>query len=209
MIMLEMVSLIYLFLIGVRLQQVLYNVLKEHFLIPRRLLMTGTPIQNNLTELWALLHFCMPQIFGKLEQFLSTFEKAGNLSSSFPLSGISLDKTEVNDQYKTLRYALKAFMLRRTKSKLIECGSLILPPLTEVIVMAPLVSLQKKVYVSILRKELPKLLALSSAPSNQQSLQNIVVQLRKACSHPYLFPGIEPEPFEEGEHLVQVTSLYV
>lgn len=31
-----------------------------------------------------------------------------------------------------------------------------------------------------------------------------VVQLRKACSHPYLFDGVEPEPFEEGEHLVQV-----
>ena len=32
-----------------------------------------------------------------------------------------------------------------------------------------------------------------------------VMQLRKACSHPYLFPGIEPEPYEEGEHLVQVA----
>lgn len=69
--------------------------------------------------------------------------------------------------------------------------------------MAPLVSLQKKVYTSILRKELPKLLALSSCSCSHQSLQNIVIQLRKACSHPYLFPGIEPEPYEEGEHLVQ------
>lgn len=32
-----------------------------------------------------------------------------------------------------------------------------------------------------------------------------VIQLRKACSHPYLFPGIEPEPYEEGEHLVEVA----
>ena len=32
-----------------------------------------------------------------------------------------------------------------------------------------------------------------------------VVQLRKACSHPYLFDGVEPEPFEEGEHLIQVS----
>ncbi|GFY92688.1 SNF2 domain-containing protein [Actinidia rufa] len=117
--------------------------------------------------------------------------------------------------------------------------------------MAPLVALQRKVYISILRKELPRLLAFSSGASNHQSLQNIVVlflvfmedfrthfkerhpdiscaavvvgkvgsdkwksmskvkkapfviQLRKACSHSYLFPGIEPEPFEEGEHLVQ------
>lgn len=81
-----------------------------------------------------------------------------------------------------------------------------LPSLTEITVMAPLVSLQKKVYASILRKELPKLLALSSSASNHQSLQNMVIQLRKACSHPYLFPGIEPEPYKEGEHLVKASG---
>ncbi|TKY45363.1 Chromodomain-helicase-DNA-binding protein [Spatholobus suberectus] len=60
--------------------------------------------------------------------------------------------------------------------------------------------------MSILRKELHKLRALSAGTSNHQSLQNIVLQLRKACSHPYLFPGIEPEPYEEGEHLVQASG---
>ncbi|KAF2300322.1 hypothetical protein GH714_011945 [Hevea brasiliensis] len=178
---------------------VLYNILKECFLMPRRLLMTGTPIQNNLTELWALMHFCMPSVFGTHEQFLSTFKEAGDPTSD-------LDAAEVKRQLKNLKCIMTAFMLRRTKSKLIECGNLVLPPLTEITVMAPLVSLQKRVYASILRKELPKLLALSSAASNNQSLQNIVIQLRKACSHPYLFPGIEPEPFEEGEHLVQVSG---
>lgn len=53
--------------------------------MPRRLLMTGTPIQNNLTELWALMHFCMPSMFGKHEQFLSTFKEAGDLTSGYPL----------------------------------------------------------------------------------------------------------------------------
>ncbi|XP_048428158.1 probable helicase CHR10 isoform X2 [Pyrus x bretschneideri] len=178
---------------------VLHNVLRERYLIPRRLLMTGTPIQNNLTELWALMHFCMPSVFGKLDEFLATFKEAGDPSSGH-------DTTKVKEQLKTLRSILGAFMLRRTKSKLIESGDLSLPPLTEITVLAPLVSLQKKVYMSILRKELPKLLALSSGGSNHQSLQNIVIQLRKACSHPYLFPGIEPEPYEEGEHLVQASG---
>ncbi|OMP00711.1 SNF2-related protein [Corchorus olitorius] len=180
---------------------VLYNVLSECFLMPRRLLMTGTPIQNNLTELWALMHFCMPLVFGTLNQFLSSFKEAEDSSS-----GSTPSKTKEEFKIKTLKYILQAFMLRRTKSKLIECGNLVLPPLTEVTVMAPLVSLQKRVYTSILRKELQKLLALSSGSSNHQSLQNIVIQLRKACSHPYLFPGIEPEPFEEGEHLVQASG---
>ncbi|KAJ6675593.1 HELICASE CHR10-RELATED [Salix viminalis] len=178
---------------------VLYNVLKDQFLMPRRLLMTGTPVQNNLTELWALMHFCMPLVFGTLDQFLSTFREAADASSDH-------DATKVKQQFKTLKSILKSFMLRRTKSKLIECGHLVLPPLTEITVMAPLVSLQKKVYTSILRKELPKLIALSSSASNHPSLQNMVIQLRKACSHPYLFPGIEPEPYEEGEHLVKASG---
>ncbi|GAB2224301.1 hypothetical protein Droror1_Dr00005054 [Drosera rotundifolia] len=100
---------------------------------------------------------------------------------------------------------MKAFMLCRTKAKLIECGSLLLPPLTEITVMLPLVALQKKVYMSILRKELPKLLDFAAGTSSV-SLQNIVIQLRKTCSHPYLFPCIEPEPYEEGEHLVQASG---
>ncbi|KAJ4892347.1 SNF2 domain-containing protein / helicase domain-containing protein [Raphanus sativus] len=178
---------------------VLYNVLLEQFLIPRRLLITGTPIQNNLTELWALMHFCMPLVFGTLDQFLSAFKETGE-----SLSG--LDASNVKETYKSLKFILGAFMLRRTKSLLIESGNLVLPPLTELTVMVPLVSLQKKIYTSILRKELPGLLALSSGASTHTSLQNIVIQLRKACSHPYLFPGIEPEPFEEGEHLVQASG---
>uniref|UniRef100_A0A803KYM7 Helicase CHR10 n=1 Tax=Chenopodium quinoa TaxID=63459 RepID=A0A803KYM7_CHEQI len=178
---------------------VLYGVLKECYVMPRRLLMTGTPIQNNLTELWALMHFCMPSVFGTLEQFLHTFKAVGDASAGH-------DGAAVKEQLSTLKCLLGAFMLRRTKSKLVECGTLVLPPLTEITVMVPLVALQKSVYTSILRKELPRLLALSSATSNVPSLQNVVVQLRKACSHPYLFPGIEPEPYEEGEHLVQASG---
>lgn len=178
---------------------VLYGVLNERFAMPRRLLLTGTPIQNNITELWALLHFCMPSVFGTLEQFLSTFKKIGDPSSG-------LGTTEVKEKFKILKYILGAFMLRRTKAKLIEYGTLVLPSLTEITLIAPMVPLQKKVYKSILRKELPKLLSFSSGSSNHQSMQNIVMQLRKACSHPYLFPGIEPEPYEEGEHLVEASG---
>ncbi|CAL0302911.1 unnamed protein product [Lupinus luteus] len=180
-------------------KSVLFNVLKDRYIMPRRLLMTGTPIQNNLSELWALMYFCMPSAFGTLDQFLSTFKDISDLTSVH-------DAPKVKGRLKILRSVLRAFMLRRTKSELIERGNLVLPPLTETTVLIPLAILQKKVYMSILRKELPKLLALSSGASNHPSLQNIVMQLRKACSHPYLFPGIEPEPYEEGEHLVQASG---
>ncbi|KAH1162060.1 hypothetical protein GLYMA_01G073400v4 [Glycine max] len=178
---------------------VLFNVLKDCYIMPRRLLMTGTPIQNNLSELWALMYFCMPSVFGTPDQFLSMFKDISDLS---PVH----DTPKVKERLKILRSVLGAFMLRRTKSKLIECGNLVLPPLTVTTVLVPLVILQKKVYMSILRKELHKLLALSFGTSNHESLQNIVIQLRKACSHPYLFPGIESEPYEEGEHLVQASG---
>ncbi|XP_037437385.1 probable helicase CHR10 [Triticum dicoccoides] len=178
---------------------VLYNVLEERFMMPRRLLLTGTPVQNNLSELWALMHFCMPSVFGPLDEFLSTFKEAGNL-----LSGSEANKA--NRQFKILKHILRAFMLRRTKALLIESGILELPPLTELTVMVPLAPLQKKIYLSVLRKELQTLLSFTGGSSRHQSLQNIVVQLRKACSHPYLFSGIEPEPYEEGEHLVQASG---
>lgn len=67
----------------VQFSQVLYNVLMDRFLMPRRLLMTGTPIQNNLAELWALLHFCMPSVFGSLEEFLYMFKEAGDSSTGY------------------------------------------------------------------------------------------------------------------------------
>ncbi|XP_040378802.1 probable helicase CHR10 isoform X2 [Oryza brachyantha] len=181
---------------------VLYNVLEQRFIMPRRLLLTGTPIQNNLSELWALMHFCMPSIFGSLDEFLSTFKQAGD-----SLTGGETNKA--NKQFKILKHVLRAFMLRRTKALLIQSGILALPSLTELTVMVPLTPLQKKLYLSVLRKELQTLLTFTGGSSRHQSLQNIVIQLRKACSHPYLFSGIEPEPYVEGEHLVQASGKLV
>lgn len=174
---------------------VLYKTLEGSFMMPRRLLLSGTPVQNNLSELWALLHFCMPLVFNNLEGFLKTFPIAANHG---------LDGAE-SGKLKLLRSVLNVFMLRRTKAALVQNKSLILPSLSEVTIMARLVPLQKNIYVSVLKKELPKLVSNFEAVS-QQSLQNIVVQLRKACSHPYLFDGVESEPFQEGEHLIEASG---
>ncbi|KEH22310.1 chromodomain helicase-DNA-binding-like protein [Medicago truncatula] len=131
---------------------VLFNVLKDRYIMPRRLLMTGTPIQNNLSELWALMHFCMPSVFGTLDQFLSTFKDISDLTS-------------VNTM-KILEVEMKAFLI----PQLGGWGRIAM----------------KLEFLTTLRAR--------------------VIQLRKACSHPYLFPGIEPEPYEEGEHLVQASG---
>lgn len=47
--------------------------------------MTGTPIQNDLSELWALIYFCMPAVFGTQEQFLSTFKDISDPTSGWPI----------------------------------------------------------------------------------------------------------------------------
>ena len=71
-----------------------------------------------------------------------------------------------------------------------------LPSKRRVTIMLPLQPLQQHIYSGILRRCAPALIESSAS-----FLRNILVSLRKACSHPYLFNGIEPEPFEEGEHL--------
>ncbi|KAH7434172.1 hypothetical protein KP509_06G004000 [Ceratopteris richardii] len=174
---------------------VLYRTLENNYMMPRRLLLTGTPIQNNLSELWALLHFCMPQVYNSLEDFLK----------AFPLTDTHVPIKEHDADVDVLKVILNVFMLRRTKSALVQSKSLELPSLAEVTIMAKLVPLQKQVYLSVLKRELPKVLKEHGILS-RVSLQNIVVQLRKACSHPYLFDGVEPEPFEEGEHLIKASG---
>ncbi|KAJ7535791.1 hypothetical protein O6H91_12G046000 [Diphasiastrum complanatum] len=185
---------------------VVYKLLDEQYMIPRRLLLTGTPIQNNLTEFWALLHFCMPRVFGQLEEFLSYFDTAEIASYIVDKSSNGESDTGSMSPLRLLRQVAQVFMLRRTKAALSSSKALVLPSLSEVTMCAPMVALQRSLYVSILRKELPKIVGRESGSSSNMSLQNIVVQLRKACSHPYLFDGVEPEPFEEGEHLVQASG---
>ncbi|CAM6097680.1 unnamed protein product [Calypogeia fissa] len=188
---------------------VLYQALQEQYMIPRRLLLTGTPVQNNLSELWSLLHFCMPKTFDNVTKFLEAF---GSVALA-PQDTVDANSLIESDRSKhglgSLRRILRAFMLRRTKAALVQSKALSLPPLVEVTVFVPLVPVQKKVYISVLRKEMPRIIGGNNGSTSKQFLQNIVIQLRKACSHPYLFDGVEPEPFQEGEHLVQASGKLV
>jgi SNF2 family DNA or RNA helicase len=63
-------------------ESTLYNALLDKVHMPHKLLLTGTPIQNNLTELWALLHFVMPSLFNDCELFLKWFEDLSPQSAS-------------------------------------------------------------------------------------------------------------------------------
>lgn len=138
-----------------------------------RLLITGTPLQNNITELWSLLHFLLPEIFNDLNSFQSWFD----FSSMLDKSG----QTDVMERRKrtlvsTMHSILKPFLLRRVKTD-VETS---LPKKREYILYAPLTTEQKDLYREILNgtgrqyleeKATERLLAQNDRLSRSQSLK--------------------------------------
>jgi SWI/SNF-related matrix-associated actin-dependent regulator of chromatin subfamily A member 5 len=146
-----------------------------------RLLITGTPLQNNLHELWSLLNFLLPEIFSSSETFDEWFQISGEN-----------DQQEVVQQ---LHKVLRPFLLRRLKSD-VEKG---LPPKKETILKVGMSQMQKQFYKALLQKDLE----VVNAGGERKRLLNIAMQLRKCCNHPYLFQGAEPgPPYTTGDHLV-------
>uniref|UniRef100_A0A673GXQ4 Chromodomain-helicase-DNA-binding protein 4-like n=1 Tax=Sinocyclocheilus rhinocerous TaxID=307959 RepID=A0A673GXQ4_9TELE len=127
--------------------------------------MTGTPLQNNLEELFHLLNFLTPERFSNLEVFLEEFADIAK-----------------EDQIKKLHDMLGPHMLRRLKADVFKH----MPSKTELIVRVELSPMQKKYYKFILTRNFEALNTRSGG--NQVSLLNVVMDLKKCCNHPYLFP---------------------
>ncbi|KAH7106885.1 SNF2 family DNA-dependent ATPase [Auriculariales sp. MPI-PUGE-AT-0066] len=147
-----------------------------------RLLLTGTPIQNSMHELWALLHFIMPSLFDSHEEFNDWFSKDADGSSDKNGSG-GLNEHQV----KRLHMILKPFMLRRVKKHVQnELGEKI-----EIDVMCNLTPRQRNMYREV-RANL-RVTNLGSQGTNADSayLANLVMQFRKVCNHPELFQRAE------------------
>jgi SWI/SNF-related matrix-associated actin-dependent regulator of chromatin subfamily A member 5 len=155
-----------------------------------RLLITGTPLQNNLHELWALLNFLLPEVFASAEKFDEWFTLGSSSAEA---------EAEVVQQ---LHKVLRPFLLRRLKSD-VEKG---LPPKKETILKMGMTEMQKKFYAALLQKDIEAV----NGGADRSRLLNIVMQLRKCCNHPYLFQGAEPgPPFTTGDHLVDNSGKMV
>jgi SWI/SNF-related matrix-associated actin-dependent regulator of chromatin subfamily A member 5 len=156
-----------------------------------RLLITGTPLQNNLHELWALLNFLMPDVFGDSSAFDEWFSQQNEDSD-----------TVVQQLHKVLR----PFLLRRVKADVEKS----LLPKKEINLYVGLSDMQVQWYKKILEKDID---AVNGGAGNKESktrLLNIVMQLRKCCNHPYLFEGAEPgPPYTTDEHLVNNAAKMV
>lgn len=143
-----------------------------------RLLLTGTPLQNNLHELWALLNYLYPNIFVSSEPFDQCFNLAKQMVDQ--------------DMLAKAHYLLRPFVLRRTKSEVAQR----LPPKAEIEVKVGLSPMQLDWYKKLLQRDaklLERVQASLDAGGDEGSvndfkrLQSLMMQLRKCCNHPFLF----------------------
>nr|CAB3252498.1 chromatin structure-remodeling complex subunit snf21-like [Phallusia mammillata] len=173
-----------------------------------KVMLTGTPLQNNLTELWSLLNFLFPEVFDDVKSFQSWFD---------------MDLLKNDDKILSmLHQVLTPFLLRRIKADV----DIKIPPKREMLVMAPLAPLQDQYYRAVVDKSIiqlikdqeyydvtpgvadPDLIASNSQEEkttrNTRSclkqkyglnvedfavnvtLSNMMMLLRKCCNHPYL-----------------------
>jgi chromodomain-helicase-DNA-binding protein 1 len=128
-----------------------------------KLLVTGTPLQNNMRELWCLLHFLHPEKFPSAEEFEATYD------------------TKEQAGVQRLHQALGPHLLRRV----IKDVEKSLPPKNERILRVPMTPLQKQYYKWILTRNFKEL--NKSSKGSQVTLLNIIMDLKKCCNHPFLF----------------------
>ncbi|XP_055387914.1 ATP-dependent helicase brm isoform X2 [Condylostylus longicornis] len=183
----------------------LTQVLNTHYIAPHRLLLTGTPLQNKLPELWALLNFLLPSIF----KSCSTFEQWFN--APFATTG---EKVELNEEetiliIRRLHKVLRPFLLRRLKKE-VESQ---LPDKIEYIIKCDMSGLQRVLYKHMQSKGV--LLTDGSEKGKQgkggaKALMNTIVQLRKLCNHPFMFQHIEEKYCDHigGHGMVTGPDLY-
>ena len=149
-----------------------------------RLLITGTPLQNNLHELWSLLNFLLPDVF---------------TDSTVFDSWVSRQEDGEDSVIQQLHRVLRPFLLRRIKSDVEKD----LKPKKEVVVPVPMSTMQIKWYKKILEKDIDAVNNANGKRESRNRLLNIVMQLKKCCNHPYLFDGAEEgPPYTQEMHIV-------
>ncbi|XP_026833395.1 chromodomain-helicase-DNA-binding protein 3 [Drosophila erecta] len=152
--------------------------------IAYKLLLTGTPLQNNLEELFHLLNFLSSDKFNDLHTFQAEFADVSK-----------------EEQVKRLHEILGPHMLRRLKADVLKN----MPSKSEFIVRVELSSMQKKFYKFILTKNFKAL--KQKGGGGVCSLLNIMMELRKCCNHPYLFPSAAEDASISPSGLYEINSL--
>ncbi|GBF95152.1 ATP-dependent DNA helicase [Raphidocelis subcapitata] len=159
--------------------------------VQNKLLLTGTPLQNNLSELWSLLNYLLPDIFSNLADFESWFDIAGSAVTSSDEGDAGLvvaeQRARVVDKLHSL---LKPFLLRRIKADV----EIALPRKQELLLYAPMSKLQRELNQQLLERTLADAMAKvadaeGGSTASLGKLSNVLMQMRKNCNHPDLITG--------------------
>ncbi|XP_010526237.1 PREDICTED: CHD3-type chromatin-remodeling factor PICKLE-like [Tarenaya hassleriana] len=159
----------------------LFSSLKQ-YASNHRVLLTGTPLQNNLDELFMLMHFLDAGKFVSLEEFQEEFKDINQ-----------------EEQISRLHKMLAPHLLRRVKKDVMKD----MPPKKELILRVDLSSQQKEYYKAILTRNYQVLTRKGGA---QISLINVVMELRKLCCHPYMLEGVDPNIEDPNEAYRQLLE---
>ncbi len=181
-----------------------------------RILLTGTPVQNNLREVWALLHFILPDVFPTSNAI--KFEEGFDLAKGF------CDTNRMQEA----RGLLSKLMLRRVKDQI----SISLPPCTEIQILVKLTQVQHTIYKHLLvsqdRSILQAILEADEGGGGEggdksgqkgstegtvdmdyRRLMNLLMQLRKVCNHPYLLSGEDGYDPSDVDAMVSMSGKLV
>ncbi|KAL0049394.1 hypothetical protein WJX82_001168 [Trebouxia sp. C0006] len=146
----------------------------------RRILLTGTPVQNNLDEFFAMISFVVPDLLGSLPTFKRVF--AEPISKSRDRSALPEEQQLGQERSKELSRRVDSFVLRRTN----EINARYLPPLTNYVVFCRPSHLQVEVYKHVLRSKSVAALISGRASEPSDGVLSIITSLRKLCNHPDL-----------------------
>jgi SNF2 family DNA or RNA helicase len=148
----------------------------ERFLFRQCLLLTGTPVQNRIDELWTLLNIVDPIVFGDNSYFI---ERYGSMQG----------KQRIDE----LRNIIRPYILRRLKEDVEKD----LPSKEETIIEVELTAFQKRFYRAIYEKNFKFL--RNNKKGHAHHITNMIMELRKCCNHPFLLEGVEEKAEKEIE----------
>ncbi|EAW12541.1 putative RSC complex subunit (Sth1) [Aspergillus clavatus NRRL 1] len=168
-------------------QSKLSSTLSQYYTSRYRLILTGTPLQNNLPELWALLNFVLPNIFKSVKSFDEWF------NTPFANTG-GQDRMELSEEeqllvIRRLHKVLRPFLLRRLK-KDVEKD---LPDKQERVIKCRFSALQAKLYKQLVTHNKMVVSDGKGGKTGMRGLSNMLMQLRKLCNHPFVFEPVEDQ----------------
>ncbi|KAI6953558.1 chromatin remodeling complex SWI/SNF component SWI2, partial [Hortaea werneckii] len=165
----------------------LSSTITQYYHTRYRLILTGTPLQNNLPELWALLNFVLPHIFKSVKSFDEWFNTP--FANTGGQDTMALTEEEQLLVIRRLHKVLRPFLLRRLK-KDVEKD---LPDKQERVIKCNFSALQSKLYKQLVTHNRIMVNDDKGRKTGLRGLSNMLMQLRKLCNHPFVFEEVEDQ----------------